>query len=145
MCGFHLFLCFFGRPEKDCRGTLAEVLLRSFTVVGSQVKSDDTMNLFQQMQQECVKPDRFTFIEVLKACGSLQALEDGRNIHTQITQSDCASHIFVGNSLVDMYVKCGSLEAAWKVFNSMHTHGIIAWNALILGHLACGQAQKVLA
>ncbi len=108
-------------------------------------KSDDAMNLFRQMQQECVKPDRFTFIEVLKACGSLQALEDGRNIHTQITQSDCGSHIFVGNSLVDMYVKCGSLEAAWKVFNSMHTHGIIAWNAIILGHLACGQAQKVLA
>ncbi len=81
------------------------------------------MNLFQQMQQECVKPDRFTFIEVLKACGSLQALEDGGNIHTQITQSDCASHIFVGNSLVDGQSELTATNA--PIGRSVHWMGCI--------------------
>jgi len=36
------------------------------------------MQLFQQMQQEGMTPDRFTFVPVLNACANLQALEVGR-------------------------------------------------------------------
>jgi pentatricopeptide repeat protein len=46
-------------------------------------------------------------------------LEEGRFVHQQIIQSVLESDVFVGNSLVDMYAKCGSLEAAWIVFNKM--------------------------
>jgi hypothetical protein len=41
------------------------------------------MDLFKQMQQEGMIPNKFTFIPVLNACASLQALEEGRWIHTQ--------------------------------------------------------------
>ncbi|CAM6011774.1 unnamed protein product [Sphagnum balticum] len=103
------------------------------------------MELFQQMQQEGVTPDRITFIRVLNACAGLQALEEGRHIHAQIKQSGFESNVYVGSSLVDMYVKCGSMEDAWREFNRMPTRDVFAWKTIIRGHIRCGQQQRVLA
>ncbi len=52
--------------------------------------------------------------------------------------------MYVGNSLVDMYVKCGSMEDAWRLFNKMPIRTVVAWSALILGHVKCGQGEKAL-
>jgi pentatricopeptide repeat protein len=71
------------------------------------------------MKQENVQSDSVTFVGVLNACASIGALKEGRCAHAEIIESGCESHAFVGNSLVDMYTKCGSIEDAWRVFNEM--------------------------
>jgi pentatricopeptide repeat protein len=80
---------------------------------------EEVMQLFQQMQQEVMSPDKFTFIQVMKACASLGALENARLVYEQLIQSGCKYHVFVGSSLVDMYAKCGHIEDDWRVFNKM--------------------------
>jgi pentatricopeptide repeat protein len=105
---------------------------------------EKTLKLFQQMQQEGMIPNRFTFVPVLNACTSLQALEEGRRIHVQIMQSCCESDVYVGTSLVDMYAKCGSIEDAQRVFYRMPTPDVAAWSAMILAYVKCGQGQKAL-
>jgi pentatricopeptide repeat protein len=100
--------------------------------------------LYQQMQREGVRPDPITYVGVLNACASAVALEEGRHVHKQITESRCESDVFVAASLVDMYVKCGSLEEAWRVFNRMPVRNSVAWTAMILGHVKCGEGQKAL-
>jgi pentatricopeptide repeat protein len=77
------------------------------------------LELFQQMQQDGVPPDSVTFVGVLKACASVVAIEEGRYVHQQIIQSGLDSDVFVGNSLIDMYAKCRSMEDSWRVFNKM--------------------------
>ncbi|CAK9200347.1 unnamed protein product [Sphagnum troendelagicum] len=96
------------------------------------------------MQQKSMTPDRFTFVPVLDACASLRALEEGRQAHAQIIQTGCEADIFVGASLVDMYAKCRSMEDAERVFNNMPSRAMFSWNAMILGHVKCAQAQKAL-
>jgi pentatricopeptide repeat protein len=46
------------------------------------------LKLFQQMQQEDVRPTSVTFVGVLNACGSVVVLEEGRCAHEQIIQVD---------------------------------------------------------
>jgi pentatricopeptide repeat protein len=75
------------------------------------------------MQHEGVQPNSVTFVGVLNACASIIALDEGRGVHLQIIQSGLESNVFVGNSLIDMYAKCGSLENAWIVFNKMPSTG----------------------
>jgi pentatricopeptide repeat protein len=77
------------------------------------------MQLFQQMRQEGMSPDAFSFVQVIKACAELGALEDGRFVHKQLIESGFESDVFVGSSLVDLDAKCGSIEDAWRVFNKM--------------------------
>jgi len=102
------------------------------------------LELYQQLQREGVVPDSVTFVGVLNACASVVALDEGRHIHAQIIQSGCELDVFVGNSLVDLYAKCGSIEDAWKVFNRMPMPDVVAFNAMILGCVKCGQGQKAL-
>ncbi len=79
---------------------------------------------------------------LLNTCAGLGALEDGRLVQEQLIQSGCESDVFVGNSLVDMYTKCGNLEDAWRVFNKMPSQNTVTWTTMILGHVKCGQGEK---
>jgi hypothetical protein len=77
------------------------------------------MQLFQQMQQEGMNRDKFTFVQVINARVELGTLKDGKHGHEHIIQNGFESDTFVGNNLVDMYVKCESMEDTWNVFNKM--------------------------
>jgi len=107
-------------------------------------KGQKALELSQQMEQERVQPNQITFVGLLNACASVSALEEGRRVHKQIIERGCESNIFVGNSLVDMYAKCGSIEDAQRVFDRMTTRNVVSWTAMILGHVKCGQGQKAL-
>jgi pentatricopeptide repeat protein len=102
------------------------------------------LELFRQMQQEGVQPDPVTFVAVLNACASVSALEEGRCAHEQIIRSGCESVVFVRSSLVDMYAKCGSMEDACRVFNTMPSHDVVSWNALLGGFAMHGQGKEAL-
>jgi pentatricopeptide repeat protein len=52
--------------------------------------------------------------------------------------------VFLGNSLVDMYAKFGSMEDANKVFSEMPSHDVVTWNVMICGDVKCGQGQEAL-
>jgi pentatricopeptide repeat protein len=102
------------------------------------------LELFQEMQKKGEQPDLRTFVGLLNACVSVVALEEGRHAHSQIIEHGWDSDIIVGNSLIDMYSKCGSLEDACKVFKSMASYDVITWTAMISGHAKCGEGQKAL-
>ncbi|KAH9535066.1 hypothetical protein CY35_17G034800 [Sphagnum magellanicum] len=102
------------------------------------------LELFQKMQQEGVQPDPVTYVGVLNACANVVALEEGRRAHERIIQSRCESDVFVRSSLVDMYAKCGSMEDACRVFNTMPSHDVVSWNALLGGFAIHGQGKEAL-
>ncbi len=87
------------------------------------------LKLFWQMQQEHMQPDSVTFVGVLNVCASVVAIEDGRCAHEQIIRSGWDSNVFVENSLVEMYAKCGSME---KCLESVQQDAISR-----CGHLEC--------
>jgi pentatricopeptide repeat protein len=102
------------------------------------------IEIFQQLQQEGMIPDTFTFVQVLNTCAGLQALEEGRHIQAQIMEHGCEYNVFVGTSLLYMYAKCRSIEDAWRVFNRIPTRNVVTWNAMIVGHVNCGQGCRAL-
>ncbi|KAH9540358.1 hypothetical protein CY35_14G001000 [Sphagnum magellanicum] len=83
------------------------------------------MQLFEEMQQERMSPNRFTCVLVIKAYACLGALEECRHVHEQIMQCGCESDVFVKCGLVDMYAKCGSIEDAWRMFYKMPFKNVV--------------------
>jgi pentatricopeptide repeat protein len=43
-----------------------------------------------------------------------------------------------------MYAKCGNMEDAQRVFNKMPSHDVPVLDAIICGHVKCGQGQNAL-
>ncbi|CAK9225645.1 unnamed protein product [Sphagnum troendelagicum] len=106
--------------------------------------AEDALDLFQQMQQEGVKPNKVTFISVLNACASLSALEEGKKLHDLIVKAGLQPDVSVGNALISMYSKCGSLDEASKVFHRMAHRDVVSWNAMISGNAHHGHCHEAL-
>ncbi|KAI5063356.1 hypothetical protein GOP47_0021903, partial [Adiantum capillus-veneris] len=89
--------------------------------------------LFQEMLQEGTDPDTYVFTGTLKACGMTGALNEGMLLHSLIAETDCDSDPAVGSALVDMYVKCRSINDSMWLFRKLPSRNMEAWGAIISG------------
>eukprot|EP01018_Ginkgo_biloba_P008630 Gb_28771 [translate_table: standard] len=106
--------------------------------------SGEALGFFREMQLTRVTPDSDTFASVLPACANLVILHAGKEVHENIIRSGFQSDIFVGNALVDMYAKCGSIENARQVFDKMPRQDVISWTAMIVGYAMHGHGKEAL-
>ncbi|KAM7251263.1 hypothetical protein ACFE04_023146 [Oxalis oulophora] len=95
---------------------------------------EESIRLYYLMLELGINPTKYTFPAVLKACSSLQAIDEGKEIHDHVKRLGLSSDIYICTSLVDFYVKCGDLVEASKVFDSMRVRDVVAWNAMISGY-----------
>lgn len=105
---------------------------------------EQALNLYYQMRREGLRADNFTFPCLVKVCGYLGYVEEGRAIHRDIKTSAFDGDVFVGNALVAMYAKCGITEDARKVFDKMSERNVISWTALIAGYVQNNEGCKAL-
>lgn len=75
-------------------------------------QTQHSLKLYEKMQEDSIRPSTHSLIALLKACARLKDVERGWEIHVQITQKGFENDLFVSNSLIDMYAKCGSLSEA---------------------------------
>ena len=104
---------------------------------------EESINCIERMQEESISPDAVSFISCLKACSSNKSIEKGQKLHQQvIIKGFLISNVVVGNSVVDMYLKCGMISKAHEVFNMLPTRDEVSWNILLGGYLSYGYIEK---
>lgn len=102
---------------------------------------ENAFNLLSQMLQEGLNPDRTTFMSFLNACKTPGALEWGRKVHVQAKKAGLLSDVRVGNCVINMYAKCGSVQEARKVFDGMERKTVISWTMMIGGYAESGRSH----
>ncbi|KAI5067709.1 hypothetical protein GOP47_0018237 [Adiantum capillus-veneris] len=106
---------------------------------------EEALGCFYRMQSKGLSPSAFTYSSILKACGIMQDVEMGKEIHKEIvSQGLLKENVVLGNALVDMYAKCGALLKAQIAFDTLPVRDVISWNALIAGYAQQGQGQEAL-
>ncbi|KVH94120.1 Pentatricopeptide repeat-containing protein [Cynara cardunculus var. scolymus] len=99
---------------------------------------------FEHMQTERVKPTEVTMVSLLSACAHLGALDMGEWIHGYINKNKLRIDAVLGNALIDMYSKCGSIAAALDVFHKLHVKNIYCWNSVIVGLAMHGYGNEAI-
>lgn len=104
-----------------------------------------TLTIFPSMfNLDELQPDHFVFASLVKACTSLGAINQGRQVHGRFVVSRFCDDDVVKSSLVDMYAKCGLPNNARVVFDSISLKNPVSWTAMVSGYARSGQKSDAL-
>ncbi|KAK2655521.1 hypothetical protein Ddye_008573 [Dipteronia dyeriana] len=105
--------------------------------------NERALEMFEEMRSVGERPDAVTMLSLLSACTDLRALEVGEKVHSAILEMSYGEmNVLLGNALIDMYAKCGSIETAMEVFREMREKDVSTWNSVIGGLAFHGHAEE---
>lgn len=109
-CGIMEVACllFDSMPERDVVSWNA--IIAGYVEYGA---NNEALILCGQMMKTGMDPDHFTFTIILNACTNLEALATSKKIHSLVIKVGLEANLSVGNGLVTMYGKCGSIDNAF--------------------------------
>ncbi|KAF8397044.1 hypothetical protein HHK36_018682 [Tetracentron sinense] len=114
--------------------------IRAFVQQGNY---PEALQLYSRKPHSPLKTSKFTFPSLLKSCAALSSHHHGKAIHATILTLGLQSDPYVATSLINMYVKCGSLSNAVQVFVTIsESEGSVedptVWNSIIDGYFRYG-------
>uniref|UniRef100_A0A0E0LIS3 DYW domain-containing protein n=1 Tax=Oryza punctata TaxID=4537 RepID=A0A0E0LIS3_ORYPU len=120
------------------------------TIISGLMRSGhaaEALNRLRQMAQTGVLFDHYTYSTAFVLAGMLLLPDLGRQLHGRVLIAALESDAFVQSSLMDMYCKCGLLEAAASVFDrwSPLTRDMnFAWSTMVAGYVQNGREEDAL-
>ncbi|WOL03893.1 hypothetical protein Cni_G12613 [Canna indica] len=105
---------------------------------------EEALKLFMQMAADGLQPNEMTYAVALNSCAGLSTLRNGDALNGHSEKTGFKAHLSVGNALINMYAKSGSIGDATKTFASMINQDIISWNSIINAYSHYGFAKEAL-
>ncbi|MCO5582772.1 hypothetical protein L7F22_036671 [Adiantum nelumboides] len=102
------------------------------------------LKLYEQMKVEGILPNKVTLLCALDACAVTAAIASGREIHATIYDFGYQGDAMVGNAIINMYGKCGSLCDAKRVFYSLHQRDVVCYSSMIATLSQSGHIKEAL-
>ncbi|CBI35582.3 unnamed protein product, partial [Vitis vinifera] len=126
--------------------SLRDEVSYNILIVGHSQTSDcsESLSLFSEMQLMGLKQDNVSFMGALSACANLTAIKQGKEIHGFLLRKLFHIHLFVANSLLDFYTKCGRIGLARNIFDRMTNKDVASWNTMILGYGMLGELDTAI-
>ncbi|KAK9154184.1 hypothetical protein Sjap_001664 [Stephania japonica] len=104
---------------------------------------EECLRLYREMDGG-FKPNAVTMMSVLQACAQLKDLVTGMEVHKFIVESEMEADVFIDNSIIGMYAKCGRLDYARESFDAMKVRDEISYGSMISGYLVHGMVDKAM-
>ena len=105
---------------------------------------EESLKHFVEMRCGSVDPNSLTYLSLLMACSGLQALKEGHQIHGILLKMGIQSDFCIESALMDMYSKCGSVEDAWKIFESATQLDEVTLTVILVGFAQNGFEEEAI-
>ncbi|XP_058112991.1 pentatricopeptide repeat-containing protein At3g24000, mitochondrial-like [Magnolia sinica] len=131
--------------EHDDGGNPCPIIQEKDFLRKSKSKNSETgLYILDLIDRHSIEPDQEIYNRLLKKCTQMGKLKEGRIIHTHFQKSKFKSDLFIQNTIINMYTKCGSLAEAQKAFDEMPLKDMVTWTALITGYAQNDRAEEAL-
>ncbi|CAL4927263.1 unnamed protein product [Urochloa decumbens] len=129
-------LMFRSTPVQDT--VSFNIMLSGYVNEGCTSKA---LQFFREAASRGVAVDQYTAVALLTCCGRLKNAVLGRSVHgvvvRRIDPGDWG--LILMNALLDMYAKCGEMDAATRVFGEADEKDGISWNSMVTGFVNAGK------
>ncbi|KAL3592636.1 hypothetical protein D5086_011276 [Populus alba] len=88
------------------------------------------------------QPQRLTYPSVFKAYAQLGLAHEGAQLHGRVIKLGLENDQFIQNTILYMYVNCGFLGEAQRIFDGATGFDVVTWNTMIIGLAKCGEIDK---
>lgn len=104
----------------------------------------EALEIFCTMNKIDLSMDKFTLSSAISACASITWLEFGEQIFARATIIGVDIDMIIVTSLIDLYCKCGFVEAGRKLFDQMTKSDEASWNSMLMGYATNGYGVEAL-
>ncbi|KAM7252513.1 hypothetical protein ACFE04_024396 [Oxalis oulophora] len=105
---------------------------------------NQSLHLFSQMLSLSLPPDTHLLPTLFKACAALSALAIGSHLHCIACVLGLHNDPFVQSSLIHMYIKCGLITDARKLFDRLFEWDVVTCSALLAGYAKQGKVDEAI-
>ncbi|KAG6413634.1 hypothetical protein SASPL_126348 [Salvia splendens] len=81
---------------------------------------------------------------LLRDCVSRKHVKAGQTAQSHMIKTSYALRVYFGGRLIVLYLKCGCLDDAQKVFDEMPQRNVVSWTAVISGYTKSGVFNEAL-
>jgi pentatricopeptide repeat protein len=97
-------------------------------------REEVALSMFKEMIRCSISPNHFTLSSILHACSCLAMLEAGEQIHAVTMKLGVDGNKYVNAALIHLYGKCGHVEKAMSVFESLAELDVVSINTMIYAY-----------
>ncbi|RZC85472.1 hypothetical protein C5167_041654 [Papaver somniferum] len=94
--------------------------------------------VYKKMHENGFLPDHYTFPFVIRSCGVISGLRQGKEVHCNVIKHGFDMNDFVQSSLVAMYSRNGEMSSSELVFGEIVEKDVVTWTSLIAGYVQNG-------
>ncbi|XP_042452786.1 putative pentatricopeptide repeat-containing protein At5g37570 [Zingiber officinale] len=127
-------------PDKDLFSWSA--MISGFAQNG---RPGDALKIFLEMHNLNIKPDDHIVVGLLSACSQIGSLMLAKWVDSYVIKNGIditKAHVLA--ALIDMNAKCGNMERAARLFESMPSKDLISYSSLMQGYSIHGAGHKAL-
>ncbi|XP_020581836.1 pentatricopeptide repeat-containing protein At5g04780-like isoform X2 [Phalaenopsis equestris] len=112
--------------------------------LGENLQLEKGWELFSVLNQQGLHPDQFSYVAVFGICTMKEDLFSGQGLHCQTIKVGLNRTAFVGNVILTMYSKCGTIDDVENTFISIKQKDVITCNTYIAAYSYFGEHDKSL-
>jgi pentatricopeptide repeat protein len=104
----------------------------------------ESMDLFRQLRESSIQVDGFILSSMMGVFADFALVQQGKQMHAFAIKVPSGVDISVCNSILDMYLKCGMINEAERLFSEMPARNVISWTVMITGYGKHGLGKEAI-
>ncbi|CAM6103469.1 unnamed protein product [Calypogeia fissa] len=104
----------------------------------------EALAVLKNRLQQGIPTNSGSYVKVLQTCMKQKALLATKQVHDCIIQTGMDKNPYVEGTLMNVYIKCGALVDARRVFDQLERKNVIDWNIIIAEYAKNDHAESAL-